>query len=71
METVLLVKELLLLFDLLLDNVIVVHASLLWRRKFTSLFRIMMLLLIDCGSSQLLSFSKPLLHLLDHALEAF
>ena len=68
-KTVLRVQELLLLLDLLLDNIIIVHTGPLWRYELTSLFWIKFLI-IDSGSSQLLSFSKPLLNLLDHALEA-
>lgn len=69
MKTVLRVQELLLLLNLLLDNIIIVHTGPLWRYELTSLIWIKFLIIVS-GSGKLLSFSKPLLNLLDHALEA-
>ena len=71
MQAVLGVEELLLLLNLLLCNVVVVHAGPLGRNELTSLLHL--LWVVDHRGStnvELLPLGKPLLHLLDHALEA-
>ena len=70
MKAVLGVEKLLLFLDLLLRNIVVVHVGPCRRYKLTSLLQFWIELLITHWTSYLFTLCKPLLNLLNHALEA-